>query len=101
MSLAKIARQKGSILLSKTYHNSHTPLQRQCKHGHIWMSTAGNVKNKHWSPFCAGTIKLTIEQMHVLAAERARDTAVPLVIGHCSAIEGIADCCTDRTGNFH
>ncbi len=65
--MREIALSKGGVCLSDEYVNSSTKLQWQCKEGHIWMAQPGNVKQGYWCPYCAGTVKLTIEEMHEIA----------------------------------
>ena len=65
-----LAKLKGGKCLSKQYINSKIPLQWQCIKGHIWKATTNNVKRGTWCPYCANTVKSTIEQMKKLAQNK-------------------------------
>ena len=62
-----LAQAKGGKCLSTVYVNQDTKLQWQCTKGHIWNAIAKSMKTGHWCPYCAGRIKLTIEEMNALA----------------------------------
>ncbi len=68
--MQKIAEARNGKCLSVYYVNQTTKLQWQCEKGHVWNTTPGNVKEGCWCPYCAGSAKLTIEDMHALAQER-------------------------------
>jgi hypothetical protein len=68
--MQKVAKQRGGMCLSHKYVNSKTRLRWQCKKGHIWEATPGKIKNGQWCPYCAGHMKLTIEDMQKLAKEK-------------------------------
>jgi len=65
-----IAASKGGSCLSVEYINSSTKLKWQCKEGHIWYAIPGSIKQGHWCPHCAGSAKLTIDDMHKIAQSR-------------------------------
>ncbi len=60
----EFASKKGGKCLSNKYVNSKTKLKWECASGHIWQA----VPNDSWCPFCGGTAKKTIKDMHKLAA---------------------------------
>jgi len=68
--MQKIAKERRGRCLSTEYVNTHTKLQWQCDTGHIWTATPNTIKNGHWCPYCAGSAKLTIEEMQKIAEER-------------------------------
>lgn len=69
--MKNIAIKRGGRCLSKKYTNISSPLEWQCKFGHIWFSSANNVKNGNkWCHVCGGTSKLELNDMHILAKER-------------------------------
>jgi len=68
--IQEIAKAKGGKCLSDEYINNHTDLQWQCKKGHIWKTTPHNIIKGRWCAKCAGTAKLTIEQMQEIAKIR-------------------------------
>ena len=66
--MQEIAAEHGGKCLSTEYVNTSTKLLWQCEKGHQWEATPDNVKQGHWCPRCAGVARLTIEDMHELAA---------------------------------
>ena len=72
----KTAEERGGKCLSTEYKNKDTKMKWQCKEGHEWKSTYGNIKNQnHWCPTCyderrGETLKLSIEDCQKLAEER-------------------------------
>lgn len=58
-----LAAGNGGKCLSRTYIDNKTKLQWECGKGHMWWSTAINVRNQGtWCPVC-GSNKLTEEQL--------------------------------------
>ncbi len=69
--IQQLAKVKGGLCLSDTFHNQNTKLLWQCKKGHQWYSKAGSVRNLGiWCPVCAGNLPLTIEQMQEIAIQK-------------------------------
>ena len=68
--MQKLAKKNDGKCLSKQYINSESKLKWQCKEGHIWTANSEHIKQGRWCPFCAGKIKLTIEEMQKLAKIR-------------------------------
>lgn len=69
--LKQLAEKKGGSCLSRVYRGVDKPLLWQCKHGHHWKATPGNVKNKgSWCPFCGGTQRLSLDSLISLAREK-------------------------------
>lgn len=69
LEMQELAKEKGGKCLSRTYINSQTKLEWQCKKGHTWVATPLCVR-KHWCPYCAGNAKSNISEMQKLAGER-------------------------------
>lgn len=66
--MQKLARQRGGKCLSGAYVNTFTKLTWQCVKGHTWKATPTHIKHsKSWCPKCAGTKRLTMEDMQVVA----------------------------------
>jgi len=65
----RIARKKGGQCLGTEYVDSHTKMPFRCREGHQWMAEPVSVSNGSWCPRCAGTERLTIEQMRAIAKE--------------------------------
>jgi hypothetical protein len=65
-----LAVQKGGRCLSKKYINSQTKLLWECSEGHQWEAAPSNIKAGYWCHYCSRTVKLTIEEMQILAKER-------------------------------
>ena len=70
LSVIKIAREKGGKCISSEYQNSYTKLSWECRVGHIWQADAHSIKRGYWCSKCSGNLKLTINDMHELAASR-------------------------------
>lgn len=68
--LRQIAQSKGGVLLSTRYAGSASKLDLRCREGHEWAAFPGSLRKGHWCGACAGRRKGTIEEMHVLAADR-------------------------------
>ena len=68
--MREIAQERGGKCLSDRYINSATPLEWECAEGHRWEAIPGNVKRKSWCLICSGSLKSTIDEMHILAKKR-------------------------------
>ena len=68
--MQEIAKSKDGECLSTIYTNSSTKLKWRCKEGHEWEAIPESIKMGTWCPFCAGLIKLTIEEMQDIAKSR-------------------------------
>jgi len=66
----KVAEKKGGKCLSKVYKTASAQMKWQCSKGHVWNAKYNNIKTGYWCPYCAGTIKLTIEDCRKVAEER-------------------------------
>jgi hypothetical protein len=56
--------------LSDTYIDNKTKLLWECAEGHKWEAAPSKIKYGKWCPYCAGNVKLTIEEMQKIAKER-------------------------------
>ena len=65
--MRRLAEKRGGKCLSLVYKNSVTKLKWQCVKGHQWEALPGNIKQGTWCPNCSGKLKLTIEEMQLLA----------------------------------
>ena len=66
-----IAHARRGSCCSTSYKNQKSKLLWRCELGHQWWATPESIIHLNsWCPVCAGNNKLTIEQMHSLAAER-------------------------------
>jgi hypothetical protein len=55
IAMKKIARDRGGKCLSRKYLCNKDKLRWECRFGHRWDASPGNVKNqKTWCPVCAG-----------------------------------------------
>jgi hypothetical protein len=73
--MRELAKAKGGKCLSTEYVNGRTKLIWECAEGHTWETCPENVKGTKnrkgsWCLECSGNKRLTIEEMHKLAAER-------------------------------
>ncbi len=66
----ELARNKGGFCLSNEYIDNKSKLTWQCSFGHVWEAVPSSIKFRTWCPYCGGSFKLTIENMHELAAQR-------------------------------
>lgn len=62
-------KHKGKCLSSE-YLTNRAKLKWQCKEGHIWEAVPHNIKQGQWCPFCAGTMKQSIQDMQDIAKQR-------------------------------
>ena len=69
-AMRQMAKTRGGTCQSKTYLNSRTKLSWKCGEGHQWEANPSNISSGKWCPYCSGNIRLTIEKMQQLAAER-------------------------------
>lgn len=67
----KIAINRGGECLSSTYINGRPHLKWECKYNHEWMAALNKIKHSdRWYPFCAGNMKLTIDDDRRIASEK-------------------------------
>ena len=71
----RVAAERGGKCLSRSYRNSRTKLQWECKLGHTWWAQPGSVFAGTWCRRCkdlhsGDSQRLAIEDMRVTAAER-------------------------------
>ena len=65
----KLATKRGGKCRSDKYIDSKTKLRWECAEGHAWEAKPNDIKSSgSWCPQCSGKAKLTIEQMHTIAA---------------------------------
>lgn len=65
----RIALKHNGSCLSEKYINIKSKLRWRCAEGHEWRAPLGSIMKGTWCPVCAGTKKLTIEDMHSLASK--------------------------------
>jgi len=65
--MQKLADSQNGKCLSLEYSKMEDPLEWECEYGHTWFTTPHLVQSGAWCPVCAGTLKLTIEQIQKLA----------------------------------
>jgi thiol-disulfide isomerase/thioredoxin len=68
--MQKLAEKKGGKCLSTEYVDTTTKLSWRCREGHVWTSAPANIIAGNWCPYCAGNLKLTIEDMQSIAEKR-------------------------------
>jgi hypothetical protein len=66
----EIARERGGKLLSENMPPNGDRLVWQCAQRHQWIAQLSQVKYGKWCAACARVARLTMEDMHELAAER-------------------------------
>ncbi len=63
-----LARSRGGRCLSKTIVTVAKPLEWECREGHRWKASLGNVENyPTWCPHCAGVVKKSLADMQAMA----------------------------------
>lgn len=66
-----LAKSKMGLCISKKYLNANSPLQWQCKEGHIWKAPYHEVKDGgHWCPFCSRNARSNIQECIQFAKQR-------------------------------
>jgi len=73
--MQELATEKGGKCLSDQYLGSKSKLLWECSEGHQWEAIPNTIKSGSWCPVCGTSRcsqmkKLTIEDMHKLAADR-------------------------------
>ncbi len=68
--MEELAQRRGGRCLSSDYINSKSKLLWQCEKGHRWCAVPVSVRRGSWCPVCARNQKLTLEEFHLLAAQR-------------------------------
>lgn len=68
--ILNIVESRGGKCLSKTYKNNNTKLTFRCEMNHEWEAIPYTIKKGHWCPHCAGSARLTLEEMHKIATSR-------------------------------
>ena len=51
--MQKLAESKDGKCLTKQYADANSPLEWQCKEGHVWRARPNNIKQGQWCPNCA------------------------------------------------
>lgn len=86
--IQRLAKSKGGKCLSAEYITNHTKLWMQCKEGHRWQATPGNILfNKTWCPFCTGKMRHTISYMRELAAKKGGKCLSRHYINNCTKLD--------------
>jgi len=67
LEVRTVAKERDGKCLSDKYLGNNVKLKWECKHGHIWEATPGNIKSGKWCPVCAGNQKNTIDKIDRLA----------------------------------
>ena len=62
--------KKGGNASQKKYVNARTKLKWRCSKGHEWEATPDSIRAGKWCHKCGGSMKLTIEEMQKIAAEK-------------------------------
>lgn len=69
-AMQEFARSREGACLSTEYVNIGTALEWQCEEGHTWKAKPSNVLRKTWCPVCAGSQKLTLQELKDLACSK-------------------------------
>jgi very-short-patch-repair endonuclease len=66
--LHELASRKGGKCLSLEYIGIHTNYQWRCARGHIWTTSASNIRHGWWCSECSGNKKHDLKWLHELAS---------------------------------
>lgn len=66
----KIAKERGGKCLSENYSSAKEKLVWECASGHRWEARLTDIINRSWCPYCGGSMKLTLDEMRTIAANR-------------------------------
>ena len=91
--MRRLAKERGGRCLSGKYLNNATKLRWECSRGHVWEATPGNVAAGCWCPFCAGTVKATLNDMKKIADNT--DIHLAIITVPASEAQAVADKITD------
>jgi hypothetical protein len=69
-AMRELACRRGGACLSEDYINSKSKLLWECGKGHRWHAVPVTIRTGSWCPVCAGNMKLTLEEFHLLAKRR-------------------------------
>lgn len=65
--MQQLARKKGGECLSTEYKGNKSKLIWKCKCGYIWETAPSCIISGRWCHRCGGSLRLTIQDMHMLA----------------------------------
>ncbi len=65
-----IAESRGGKCLSTKYQNISTKLRFKCETNHEWEARPSTIKKGHWCPHCAGSARLSLDDMQKIAMSR-------------------------------
>ncbi len=69
--MQKLAELNNGKCLSTEYKGRSQKLRWQCSEGHEWEAVPNNIKHLgNWCPYCSKRVKLTIQEMKILAGSR-------------------------------
>ncbi|RIA92093.1 hypothetical protein C1645_765920 [Glomus cerebriforme] len=66
----KLAQIKNGDCLSDRYYNSRAKLEWICENKHRWEAVPNSIQQGSWCPYCAGGMKLTLEDAKQIALSR-------------------------------
>lgn len=66
----KIAESRGGTCVSSEYKNIDAKLTFRCVKNHEWQAIPYTIKKGHWCPYCAGSAKLSLDDMQKIASSR-------------------------------
>lgn len=67
----RLAASKNGKCRTLVYKNRSSPMEWECEFGHVWITKYDSIKNGgHWCPYCAGNVKLTLDDCHIYAKKK-------------------------------
>jgi len=68
--IVTVIASKGGKLLEGKYEGGKSLFRIKCNKDHIWFARADHLKRGVWCPYCSGNVKLTLEELKILAKQR-------------------------------
>lgn len=65
-----VAKERGGECLATGYTNNRTDMLWRCSEGHEWLACFSHIFDGTWCPYCAGTVKGTLEKCQSTAKDR-------------------------------
>ena len=96
--LSKRVVKRGGACLSEVYIDKTSPLEWQCKNGHVWQASQNDIFNGDWCPRCPTrkyrTLpihKHTIEEMHRWAKKKGGKCLSEIYVNKDSKLKWVCD----------
>jgi hypothetical protein len=78
----EVARDRGGLCLSRTYHNTQTPMRWRCAEGHEWTAKPAALRQGSWCPRCSPRARHTLADIQAMAAEHGGECLSTTIDGN-------------------